>query len=50
MMAKRLALVGVLPALGLFGYSQAHAADLTLPEELIGATEGFLEFMVEDYL
>ena len=50
MMAKRLTLVGVLPALGLFGYSQAHAADLTLPEELIGATEGFLEFMVEDYL
>jgi flagella basal body P-ring formation protein FlgA len=50
MMAKRLALVGVLPALGLFGYNQAHAADLTLPEELIGATEGFLEFMVEDYL
>jgi flagella basal body P-ring formation protein FlgA len=50
MMAKRLALVGVLPALGLFGYSQTHAADLTLPEELIGATEGFLEFMVEDYL
>ena len=50
MMAKRLAVVGVLPALGLFGYSQAHAADLTLPEELIGATEGFLEFMVEDYL
>ena len=50
MMAKRLALVGVLPALGLFGYSQAHAANLTLPEELIGATEGFLEFMVEDYL
>ena len=49
MMAKRLALVGVLPALGLFGYSQTHAADLTLPEELIGATEGFLEFMVEDY-
>lgn len=50
MMAKRLALVGVLPALGLLGYSQVHAADLTLPEELIGATEGFLEFMVEDYL
>lgn len=50
MMAKRLALVGVLPALGMFGYSQTHAADLTLPEELIGATEGFLEFMVEDYL
>jgi flagellar basal body P-ring formation protein FlgA len=50
MMAKRLGLAGVLPALGLFGYSALHAAPLTLPEELIGATEGFLEFMVEDYL
>jgi len=50
MMAKRLVLAGVLPALGLFGYSSPHAAPLTLPEELIGATEGFLEFMVEDYL
>ncbi|WP_394558688.1 flagellar basal body P-ring formation chaperone FlgA [Aquipseudomonas alcaligenes] len=50
MMAKRLGLAGVLPALGLFGYSSLHAAPLTLPEELIGATEGFLEFMVEDYL
>lgn len=48
MMAK--SLVAVLPALGLLGYSSLHAAPLTLPEELIGATEGFLEFMVEDYL
>lgn len=47
-MAKRLA--AVLPALGLLGYSSLHAAPLTQPEELIGATEGFLEFMIEDYL
>mgnify|MGYP003577024982 CR=1 FL=1 len=50
MMAKRLFLAGVVPALGLFGYSSLYAAPLTLPEELIGATEGFLEFTVEDYL
>ncbi|HSX70069.1 MAG TPA: flagellar basal body P-ring formation chaperone FlgA [Pseudomonas sp.] len=50
MMAKRLGLAGVLPALGLFGYSALYAAPMTLPEELIGATEGFLEFTVEDYL
>jgi flagella basal body P-ring formation protein FlgA len=50
MMAKRLFLAGVVPALGLFGYSSLQAASLTLPEELIGATEGFLEFTVEDYL
>ena len=49
-MAKSLLLAGVLPALGVFGHSQPHAAELTLPEELIGATEGFLEFTVEDYL
>lgn len=48
MLAKRLATV--LPALGLLGYSSLQAAPMTLPEELIGATEGFLEFMVEDYL
>ncbi|MEO4048332.1 flagellar basal body P-ring formation chaperone FlgA [Pseudomonas sp. CAU 1711] len=48
MMAK--SLLAVLPALGLLGYSSLHAAQLTLPEELIGATEGFLEFAVEDYL
>lgn len=50
MMARSLVLAGVLPALGLFGYSSLHATQLTLPEELIGATEGFLEFTVEDYL
>ena len=49
-MAKRFGLAGVLPALGLLGYSSLHAEALTLPEELIGATEGFLEFTVEDYL
>lgn len=50
MMAKRLCNAVVLPALGLLGYQSLHAATQTLPEELIGATEGFLEFMVEDYL
>ena len=50
MMAKRFITAAVLPALGLFGYHTPHAAAQTLPEELIGATEGFLEFMVEDYL
>jgi flagellar basal body P-ring formation protein FlgA len=28
----------------------AHADNVTLPEQLIGATQGFLEFTVEDYL
>lgn len=28
----------------------ANAEEFTLPEELIGATQGFLEFTVEDYL
>lgn len=50
MMAKSLFFAGVVPALGLLGYSSLYAASLTLPEELIGATEGFLEFTVEDYL
>lgn len=50
MMAKRRTLLGVLPALCLLGYNPLQAAALTSPEELIGATEGFLEFTVEDYL
>lgn len=50
LMAKRRMLAGVLPALCLLGYSPARAAADTLPEVLIGATEGFLEFTVEDYL
>lgn len=49
-MAKRRILAGVLPALCLLGYSPLHAGAVTLPEELIGASEGFLEYMVEDYL
>ncbi|HSC83078.1 MAG TPA: flagellar basal body P-ring formation chaperone FlgA [Pseudomonas sp.] len=50
MMAKRRFTYGVLPALYLLGYNPLHAAALITPEELIGATEGFLEFTVEDYL
>lgn len=50
MMAKRRFSFGVLPALCLLGYNPLQAAALVLPEELIGATEGFLEFSVEDYL
>lgn len=49
-MAKRRTRAGVLPALCLLGYSSLHAASFTLPEELIGASEGFLEYTVEDYL
>jgi flagella basal body P-ring formation protein FlgA len=30
--------------------SYGHADDATLPEQLIGVTQGFLEFTVEDYL
>ncbi|MBM7059591.1 flagellar basal body P-ring formation protein FlgA [Pseudomonas sp. UL073] len=33
-----------------FGYSAASLADITPPEQLIGVTQGFLEFTVEDYL
>ncbi|MBB1519608.1 flagellar basal body P-ring formation chaperone FlgA [Aquipseudomonas guryensis] len=50
LMAKRRTLAGVLPALCLLGYSSLQAGSFTLPEELIGASEGFLEFTVEDYL
>ncbi|MGL4319100.1 MAG: flagellar basal body P-ring formation chaperone FlgA [Pseudomonas sp.] len=50
MMAKRRFTLGVLPALCLLGYNPLQAAALTSPEELIGATEGFLEFSIEDYL
>nr|WP_262410559.1 flagellar basal body P-ring formation chaperone FlgA [Pseudomonas alcaligenes] len=49
-MAKRCLALGVLPALCLLGYHSLQAAALMLPEELIGATEGFLEFSVEDYI
>src|SRR5690606_6184086 len=50
LMATRLVFSGVVPALGLLGYSSLQAAPITLPEEIIGAAEGFLEFSVEDYL
>ncbi len=47
---KHHTLAGVLPALCLLGYSCTPALANTLPEELIGATEGFLEYTVDDYL
>lgn len=41
----------VLAALCLLGtVSVSRADNMTLPEQLIGATQGFLEFTVEDYL
>lgn len=43
-------LCGVLGATGLFGLGTAQAEDFTAPEILIGSTQGFLEFKVEDYL
>lgn len=37
--------------LGILGYaSHACADEITLPEQLIGATQGFLEYAVEDYM
>ncbi|KAF1052616.1 MAG: hypothetical protein GAK43_01835 [Stenotrophomonas maltophilia] len=44
------ALCGVLGITGIFGVGQALADDITAPEILIGSTQGFLEFKVEDYL
>jgi hypothetical protein len=32
------------------GIQCSHQATFTLPEQLIGVTQGFLEFTVEDYL
>jgi flagella basal body P-ring formation protein FlgA len=43
-------LLAVLPALCGLGYSAVASASVTLPENLIGATQGFLEHAVEDYL
>lgn len=43
-----------LKALAFLGLAQlaavAHAENVTLPEQLIGVTQGFLEFTVEDFL
>ncbi|MBD1550649.1 flagellar basal body P-ring formation chaperone FlgA [Pseudomonas typographi] len=44
------ALSGLVTALCLFGSGRLPADEATLPEQLIGATQGFLEFTVEDYL
>ncbi|UVE16399.1 flagellar basal body P-ring formation chaperone FlgA [Pseudomonas sp. LS44] len=50
-MAKsRNLILAALPALPGFGYSAMGHASTTPPELLIGATQGFLEFTVEDYL
>ncbi len=41
----------VLTALCIFGFGAAsQAEEFTAPEQLIGVTQGFLEFTVEDYL
>ncbi|WP_372868425.1 flagellar basal body P-ring formation chaperone FlgA [Pseudomonas sp.] len=42
--------LAVLPALLALGYSSVALAAATLPEQLIGATQGFLELTVADYL
>jgi flagella basal body P-ring formation protein FlgA len=47
----RQALLGPLVAMCVFACGNAALADdITSPEQLIGATQGFLEFTVEDYL
>jgi len=37
-------------ALLALGHINSAAAELTLPEQLIGASQGFLEVTVQDYL
>lgn len=49
-MAKSLRCLAVLPALLALGYSTASTASVTLPDQLIGETQRFLEQAVEDYL
>jgi flagella basal body P-ring formation protein FlgA len=49
-MAKSHQLLAVLPALLALGYSSIAAASATLPEQLIGVTQRFLEEAVSDYL
>ncbi|MFC6337507.1 flagellar basal body P-ring formation protein FlgA [Pseudomonas sp. CCM 7891] len=43
-------LCGCLAALAFVAGHPAHADNVTLPDLLIGVTQGFLEFTVEDYL
>ena len=47
---KRLCCQAVLPALLALGYSTPSIATVTLPDQLIGATQAFLEQAVTDYL
>ncbi|WP_339628991.1 flagellar basal body P-ring formation chaperone FlgA [uncultured Pseudomonas sp.] len=49
-LAKSRQFMAVLPALFALGYSPLAAATATLPEQLIGATQRFLEQAVSDYL
>ncbi|MBA1242103.1 flagellar basal body P-ring formation chaperone FlgA [Pseudomonas japonica] len=44
------ALYGLFATMCLFGSGRLLADDITAPEQLIGVTQGFLEFTVEDYL
>lgn len=50
LLPKRLHWLAVVPALLVLGYSALAAASATLPEQLIGAGEVFLEQAVSDYL
>lgn len=49
-MAKSLRCLAVLPALLALGYSTLTTASVTLPDQLIGETQRFLEQAVADYL
>nr|WP_242674636.1 MULTISPECIES: flagellar basal body P-ring formation chaperone FlgA [Pseudomonas] len=49
-MAKSFRCLAVLPALLALGYSTLTTASVTLPDQLIGETQRFLEQAVEDYL
>lgn len=49
-LAKGRQLLAVLPALLVLGYTPQAAAAATLPEQLIGVTQRFLEQAVSDYL
>jgi len=48
-MAKSLRRLAVLPALLALGYSTLTTASVTLPDQLIGETQRFLEQAVADY-
>lgn len=50
LIAKRRTLLGALCAFFWLGHNPATATAVTLPEQLIGVTQSFLELTVEDYL